>query len=118
MTSASVNWDAQDSPFNQAEASSVYKSPKGKCKEEEEEADIEDENESISSSSSLNYSDNEDNKKAVKENLHKLGEKALQTGELAVIGHVRENTVQALEAVIPQLEEKGIKLVYASQLVE
>ncbi|GAB6100101.1 hypothetical protein JCM16358_19800 [Halanaerocella petrolearia] len=64
------------------------------------------------------FIDNIDKKKEIKKMLLRLGKIALKKKELVVIGHVRQNTALALQEVIPKLEDWGIKLVYASQLVK
>ncbi|MCK8828414.1 divergent polysaccharide deacetylase family protein [Natroniella acetigena] len=64
------------------------------------------------------FIDNIDEQEAVEEMLLMLADVALRRGKLVTIGHVRTNTANAIKEVIPILEEKGIKLVYASQVVE
>lgn len=64
------------------------------------------------------FIDNIDDKQEIKEMILHLAEVALDKGELLIIGHVKENTAQAIKETIPKLEEKGIKLVYASQMVK
>lgn len=68
----------------------------------------------------LNYLfiDNVDRKVDVKQQIKKLARVALRKGELITIGHVRPNTVQGIKEMIPKLEEMGIQLVYASELVK
>ncbi|AGB42082.1 hypothetical protein Halha_2204 [Halobacteroides halobius DSM 5150] len=64
------------------------------------------------------FIDNIDKKKEIKEMLLTLGKIALKEKEMVVIGHVRENTALAIKEVIPKLEKMGVKLVFASQLVQ
>ena len=64
------------------------------------------------------FIDNVDNKEAIKQMILRLGKVAVEQGELTIVGHVKENTAQALQETIPQLEKMGIKLVYVSQLVD
>ncbi|WP_408955727.1 divergent polysaccharide deacetylase family protein [Natroniella sp. ANB-PHB2] len=64
------------------------------------------------------FIDNVDEQEAVEEMLLMLADVALKRGKLVTIGHVRTNTANAIKEVIPILEKKGIKLVYASQIVK
>ncbi|MFO7820016.1 MAG: divergent polysaccharide deacetylase family protein [Halanaerobacter sp.] len=64
------------------------------------------------------FIDNVDQKEEIKEMILQLSEVALDRGELLIIGHVKENTAQAIQETIPKLEEKGIKLIYASQMAK
>ncbi|MCK8815991.1 divergent polysaccharide deacetylase family protein [Natroniella sulfidigena] len=64
------------------------------------------------------FIDNVDEQEAVEEMLLMLVDVALKRGKLVTIGHVRTNTANAIKEVIPVLEEKGIKLVYVSQIVK
>lgn len=49
--------------------------------------------------------------------LRTAGEHALRLGSITVIGHARPTTVAALRQMIPELEAKGIRFVFVSQLV-
>ena len=53
----------------------------------------------------------------VKKQLRTAGELALRYGSVTVIGHARLTTVAALRQMIPELEAKGIRFVFVSQLV-
>ncbi|OCL25460.1 hypothetical protein U472_14025 [Orenia metallireducens] len=64
------------------------------------------------------FIDNVDEKEAVEKMLLRLAKVALKRKELVIIGHIRMNTALALQEVIPTIEEMGVKLVYASELVE
>ena len=64
------------------------------------------------------FIDNVDNKIEIKRMLAQLAQVALNKGELLIIGHVKLNTADAIEEMIPKLEEQGIKLVYVSQLLD
>ena len=63
------------------------------------------------------FIDNVDQQSEIEKMILRLSKIALKKGELLIIGHVKENTAQAIKATIPQLEERGIKLVRASQIV-
>ncbi len=63
------------------------------------------------------FIDNIDDKDKVKEMIIRLAKIALDKKELAIIGHVRPNTAAAIKEAIPEIEEMGVKLVYASQIV-
>ncbi|MGM0370005.1 MAG: divergent polysaccharide deacetylase family protein [Bacillota bacterium] len=64
------------------------------------------------------FIDNVDHQQDVEEMIMNLAKIALEKEELLIIGHVKENTADAIKESIPKLEEMGIKLVYASQLVK
>ncbi len=49
--------------------------------------------------------------------LRTAGEHALRLGSITVIGHARPTTAAALRQMIPELEAKGIRFVFVSQLV-
>ncbi len=53
----------------------------------------------------------------IKKQLRSAGEMALRQGSVTVIGHARPKTAIALREVIPELEAKGIRFVFVSQLV-
>jgi polysaccharide deacetylase 2 family uncharacterized protein YibQ len=53
----------------------------------------------------------------VKKQLRTAGELALRYGSVTVIGHARLTTAAALRQMIPELEAKGIRFVFVSQLV-
>ena len=53
----------------------------------------------------------------VKKQLRTAGEMALRQGSITVIGHARPTTAVALREVMPELEAKGIRFVFVSQLV-
>ncbi len=63
------------------------------------------------------FLDNIDDKEEIVKMLDGLAKIALRRGRLITIGHVKTNTALAIEEMIPRLEEMGIKLVYASQIV-
>lgn len=64
------------------------------------------------------FIDNVDQQEEIEKMIMRLAKIALKKEELLIIGHVKENTAQAIKESVPQLEEMGIKLVYASQLVK
>lgn len=57
----------------------------------------------------------------IKQQLAKAGDIALKYGYSVAIGHVGsvsgKITAQAIKEMLPQLEGKGIKLVYISELI-
>ena len=53
----------------------------------------------------------------IKKQLRTAGEMALKLGSVTVIGHARPTTAAALREIIPELEAKGIRFVFVSQLV-
>ncbi len=64
------------------------------------------------------FLDNTDEVSAVKEKLRTAQEMAAKHGTVTVIGHARMNTAIAVREMIPELEEKGIELVFVSQLLK
>ncbi len=64
------------------------------------------------------FLDNKDDLEAIKKEIRNLVKVALTRGSAIGIGHVRLNTAQAIQEMIPQLEAQGIKLVYASDLLK
>lgn len=53
----------------------------------------------------------------VKKQLRTAGDMALRLGSVTVIGHARPTTAAALREMIPELEAKGIRFVFVSQVV-
>ena len=53
----------------------------------------------------------------VKKQLRTAGEMALRMGSVTVIGHARPTTAAAMREVMPELEARGIRFVFVSQLV-
>lgn len=53
----------------------------------------------------------------VQKQLRIAGEMAIKNGSVTVIGHARPTTVEALRETIPELEARGIRFVFVSQLV-
>lgn len=53
----------------------------------------------------------------VKKQLRTAGEMALRMGSVTVIGHARPTTAAALREVMPELEARGVRFVFVSQLV-
>ncbi|ADL11835.1 divergent polysaccharide deacetylase family protein [Acetohalobium arabaticum] len=64
------------------------------------------------------FIDNIDDKERINKQIQYLADVALKQGELITIGHIKPNTIQAIKELIPKLEEKGIQLVYVSELVK
>jgi len=58
----------------------------------------------------------------IKSNIRKAGEHALKNGKAIAIGHVGAEggkvTAQAIKEMLPELDEKGIQLVYLSELLK
>lgn len=63
------------------------------------------------------FLDNDNDVPAIKKQLRSAGDRAIQYGSITVIGHARMTTAQALREMIPELESKGIKLVFVSELL-
>ncbi|MHC1762359.1 MAG: divergent polysaccharide deacetylase family protein [Negativicutes bacterium] len=53
----------------------------------------------------------------VRKQLRAAGEMAMKLGSVTVIGHARPTTAAALREMIPELESRGIRFVFVSQLV-
>jgi polysaccharide deacetylase 2 family uncharacterized protein YibQ len=64
------------------------------------------------------FLDNTDEVNAVKAKLRTAQEMAAKHGTVTVIGHARMNTAIAVREMVPELEEKGIELVFVSQLLK
>lgn len=64
------------------------------------------------------FLDNVDEVEAVKEKVRTAGHLALRHGSAVAIGHARPHTAAAIRELIPELERKGIRLVFVSQLVD
>jgi len=64
------------------------------------------------------FLDNEDDKSEIIKRLEYLADEALREGCAIGIGHIRANTLQALEETTPQLERKGVRFVHVSQVLQ
>lgn len=64
------------------------------------------------------FLDNTDEVSAVKAKLRAAQDMAIKHGSVTVIGHARINTALAVSEMIPELEEKGIQLVFVSALLK
>ncbi|MFC1590620.1 divergent polysaccharide deacetylase family protein [Candidatus Omnitrophota bacterium] len=64
------------------------------------------------------FLDNEKDPEYIRGQLYKLRDAAFRTGEAIGIGHDRTSTVKVLAEVLPELQEEGIRFVYASELSE
>jgi polysaccharide deacetylase 2 family uncharacterized protein YibQ len=64
------------------------------------------------------FLDNTDEVNAVKGKLRTAGEMAVKHGTVTVIGHAHMNTAIAVSEMIPELEAKGIQLVFVSELLK
>jgi polysaccharide deacetylase 2 family uncharacterized protein YibQ len=64
------------------------------------------------------FLDNTDEVGAVKAKLRAAQEMAIKHGTVTVIGHARMNTATAVSEMIPELEQRGIQLVFVSELLK
>lgn len=64
------------------------------------------------------FLDNEKDSEYIKERLALLVERAEEKGKAIGICHVHPVTIEVLREMLPVIEQKGIKLVYASEVVE
>jgi len=64
------------------------------------------------------FLDNTDEVGAVKAKLRTAQEMALKHGTVTVIGHARMNTAIAVSEMVPDMEGKGIQLVFVSELLK
>lgn len=64
------------------------------------------------------FIDNENDPFYIRDQLHKLAERAKQMGFAVGIGHDRPVTVAVLEDLIPKLEKDGYQFVYLSEVVQ
>ena len=60
---------------------------------------------------------NKEQRAYIEGQLDKLGRIAIQRGYAIGIGHDRKTTLEVLRDAIPQLEKRGIKFVFLSELV-
>ncbi len=63
------------------------------------------------------FIDQEKNVQAIKQAIRQAMKKARKEGKVVVIGHPYEETRQALEEMLPEIERQGIRLVFASEVV-
>lgn len=63
------------------------------------------------------FLDNDNDINAIITKLYEAAEKAKKTGSVVVIGHIRTNTVKALEIAIPELEKRNYKIVNLNTLL-
>ena len=63
------------------------------------------------------FIDNDNDVAAVKRQLRIARDMALRDGSVIVIGHARLTTAAAIQEMITELEESGIKLVFVSDMV-
>lgn len=63
------------------------------------------------------FLDNNNEISAIKTQLREAGDIALKNGSAVAIGHARVNTATAIQEIIPELESKGIQLVFVSKLL-
>jgi len=67
---------------------------------------------------SESFLDDQDDESHIKKRLAALADRALKDGSAIGIGHIRANTLQALEEMIPQLEKEGVRFVHVSRVLE
>lgn len=63
------------------------------------------------------FLDNNNEVDAIKQQIRTAANMALRYGAVTVIGHARLHTATAIKEMIPELEAKGIRLVFASELL-
>lgn len=71
----------------------------------------------LSCAKSDGFLDNGDNLDQIKKRLETLADKALKKGWAIGIGHIRANTLQALEDMIPRVERRGVRFVHVSRVL-
>ncbi|MGM0439307.1 MAG: divergent polysaccharide deacetylase family protein [Patescibacteria group bacterium] len=59
-----------------------------------------------------------DEKEGIREKLYEAVDLALENGSSIAIGHHKENTMEVLEEELPELKERGVKLVKVSDILE
>lgn len=64
------------------------------------------------------FIDQERSASAIKQAIRQAVKKAQKEGKVVIIGHPYEETVPALEEMIPEIERQGIRLVFAAEVVE
>ncbi|MDF2566124.1 MAG: protein of unknown function YibQ [Massilibacillus sp.] len=64
------------------------------------------------------FLDNSSDVDEIKRQLMQAGNIALKNGSAIVIGHARLNTAKAIKEFIPELENQGIELVFASDILK
>ena len=63
------------------------------------------------------FLDNDNDIKAIISKIYEAADKARKQGDLIVIGHIRTNTIKALEIAIPELEKRNYKIVNLTSLL-
>jgi len=64
------------------------------------------------------FIDNENNRDAIKKELRDATQIALKKGEVVVIGHDRRMTLAAIKEEVPEIEKRGVRLVFVRELVK
>jgi len=64
------------------------------------------------------FLDNKDDADYIKGQLRKLIAKALKNKKAIGIGHTRPLTIEVIAEMIPEIEKRGIQIVFASEIVE
>lgn len=72
---------------------------------------------SMSCAKSDAYLDDQDDSAVIKKRLAMLADQALREGSAIGIGHIRINTLQALEDINPRLERIGVRFVHVSRVL-
>jgi len=62
------------------------------------------------------FLDNNNDPEYIRQQLHKLAERARLRGYAIGIGHDRKNTLEVLRQVLPELERRGYRFVFVSEL--
>lgn len=72
----------------------------------------------VKSAANMLFIDNQNDVPAIQDQLREAAKLALKNGQAIAIGHARVNTAAAIEAMMPEFEEMGVTLVFASSLVQ
>lgn len=65
----------------------------------------------------VRFIDNVKDVETIKKELARIGDDALRSGQAITTGHAHPATARAVREMIPQLEARGIRLVFVSELV-
>ncbi|MBN1543592.1 divergent polysaccharide deacetylase family protein [candidate division KSB1 bacterium] len=63
------------------------------------------------------FLDARDDQAFIREQMERLADIASQQGKVIAIGHVRDNTLQVLQEMVPHMQDRGIQFVDVSQLL-
>ncbi len=64
------------------------------------------------------FIDNDNHIEAILAKIYEAADKARREGSLIAIGHIRQNTIQALKIALPELEKRNYKLVSVTELTK